>query len=220
MQRIQVLKYVVLTTMLMGSDINPFDSQETRSYRENAQIVVMTDLVDAFQRDDIAKYELTLRKNPDVLADPFIAENIDQVTRDMRTKGVLRLVAPYTRFSFKFISKQLEITDEEAQDIIGFLILDQKLQATIDQTSGTVEVERGTDVDRTRAVQHWSSAIESCWNTLLTTGEGFKADDQSQQSVASGPARQPMWTDPPGKGPVSLERRSPGKRSKGVRKMF
>jgi COP9 signalosome complex subunit 2 len=31
-QRIQVLKYLVLTTMLMGSDINPFDSQETKPY--------------------------------------------------------------------------------------------------------------------------------------------------------------------------------------------
>ena len=29
-QRIQVLKYLVLTYMLMGSQINPFDSQETK----------------------------------------------------------------------------------------------------------------------------------------------------------------------------------------------
>lgn len=30
LQRIQVLKYLVLTNMLMKSDINPFDSQETK----------------------------------------------------------------------------------------------------------------------------------------------------------------------------------------------
>ena len=29
-QRVQVLKYLVLSYMLMGSDINPFDSQETK----------------------------------------------------------------------------------------------------------------------------------------------------------------------------------------------
>ena len=29
-QRIQVLKYLVLAYMLMGSEINPFDSQETK----------------------------------------------------------------------------------------------------------------------------------------------------------------------------------------------
>jgi hypothetical protein len=31
-QRIQVLKYLVLANMLMGSKINPFDSQETQPY--------------------------------------------------------------------------------------------------------------------------------------------------------------------------------------------
>ncbi len=30
LQRIQVLKYLVLTTMLIESDINPFDSPETK----------------------------------------------------------------------------------------------------------------------------------------------------------------------------------------------
>lgn len=31
-QRIQVLKYLVLANMLMGSEINPFDSQETKPF--------------------------------------------------------------------------------------------------------------------------------------------------------------------------------------------
>jgi len=31
-QRIQVLKYLVLTSMLVKSEINPFDSQETKPY--------------------------------------------------------------------------------------------------------------------------------------------------------------------------------------------
>lgn len=32
MQRIQVLKYLVLAHMLMNSEIDPFDSQETKPY--------------------------------------------------------------------------------------------------------------------------------------------------------------------------------------------
>ena len=32
LQRIQVLKYLVLTTMLVQSSINPFDSPETKPY--------------------------------------------------------------------------------------------------------------------------------------------------------------------------------------------
>ncbi|KAI9715212.1 MAG: hypothetical protein M1828_000910 [Chrysothrix sp. TS-e1954] len=180
LQRIQVLKYLVLTTMLMNSDINPFDSPETKAYQNDPRISAMTDLVDAYQRDDINRYESVLSKHKDVTADPFISENIDEVTRAMRTKGVLKLVAPYTRFTFQFIAKQLKISVSEAQDIIGFLILDQKLQAKIDHTKGTVEVDRGADMDRLHAVEQWTSSIDSLWSTILNNGKGFRPDEASQ----------------------------------------
>ncbi|OJJ34173.1 hypothetical protein ASPWEDRAFT_173595 [Aspergillus wentii DTO 134E9] len=180
MQRIQVLKYLVLTTMLMKSDINPFDSQETKPYKSDPRISAMTDLVDAYQRDDIHAYEAILSKHPDVLADPFIAENIDEVSRNMRTKAVLKLIAPYTRFSLKFISKNIKISVPEVQDILSFLILDKKLNAKIDQESGTVVVESASDVDRLRSLQEWSSSLRTLWQTTLNDGDGFKVDEASQ----------------------------------------
>ncbi|KAI9819179.1 MAG: hypothetical protein M1827_007335 [Pycnora praestabilis] len=180
LQRIQVLKYLVLTTMLMKSDINPFDSPETKPYKNDPRIAAMTDLVDAYQRDDIHKYESILQKNKDVLADPFIAENIDEVTRNMRTKAVLKLIAPYTRFTLAFIAKQLKISAPEVQDIVGFLIVDKKLKAKINQENGTVEVESNSDIDRMRSMQEWTSAVSSLWTTILNEGEGFKSEEASQ----------------------------------------
>lgn len=176
MQRIQVLKYLVLTTMLMKSDINPFDSQETKPYKNDPRISAMTDLVDAFQRDDIHAYEAVLSKHPDVLADPFIAENIDEVSRNMRTKAVLKLIAPYTRFSLQFISKHIKISIHEVLDILSYLILDKKLNAKIDQENGTVEVASSSDVERLRALEEWSSSLHSLWQTALN-GEGFRAEE-------------------------------------------
>ncbi|KAF2397510.1 putative COP9 signalosome subunit 2 [Trichodelitschia bisporula] len=177
LQRIQALKYLVLTTMLMGSDINPFDSQETKPYKNHPDIAAMTNLVDAYQRDDIHAYEKILQSNKDLLADPFIAENIDEVTRNMRTKAVLKLVAPYTRFTVSFISKQLKISLHEVQDILGFLIADRKLDAKINQRDGTVEVDDQGDLSRVHALQNWSKAISSLWTTVLTDGEGFRSDE-------------------------------------------
>ncbi|KAI4110689.1 MAG: hypothetical protein LQ339_001266 [Xanthoria mediterranea] len=176
-QRIQVLKYLVLTAMLMKSEINPFDSQETKQYKTDHRVSAMTDLVDAYQRDDIQRYESILQNNKDVLADPFIAENIDEVTRNMRTKGVLKLIAPYTRFNLAFVAKQLKISVAEVQDIVGFLIVDNKLQAKIDQEKGTVEFESNEDGGRTQSMQQWVSAIDSLWRTVLDEGEGFKGED-------------------------------------------
>lgn len=163
--------------MLMKSDINPFDSQETKPYKSDPRISAMTDLVDAYQRDDIHLYESVLQKNRDLLADPFIAENIDEVTRNMRTKGVLKLIAPYTRFTLAFIAKQLKISVAEVQDIVGFLIVDRKLKGKINQENDTVDVESIADIDRTRSMQLWTSAITSLAQTVLDEAEGFKTDE-------------------------------------------
>ncbi|EHL01276.1 putative COP9 signalosome complex subunit 2 [Glarea lozoyensis 74030] len=177
LQRIQVLKYLVLTTMLMKSDINPFESQETKPYKNDPRIAAMTDLVDAYQRDDIHQYESVLNNNKDLLSDTFIAENIDEVTRNMRTKAVQKLIAPYTRFNLAFIGKALKIPVSEVQDILGFLIVDKKVNGKINQQDGTVEIEDNSDAERLRAMQAWTSAIGSLYHTVFTDGEGFRPSD-------------------------------------------
>ncbi|KAG8629377.1 hypothetical protein KVT40_003242 [Elsinoe batatas] len=179
LQRIQVLKYLVLTTMLMRSDINPFDSQETKPYRNDPRIAAMTELVDAYQRDDIHRYENILQKNQDLLSDSFIAENIDEVTRNMRTKAVLKLVAPYTRFRLSFVAKQLKISAQEVQEIVGFLIMDKQLRGKINQDAGTVEIESSADKDRTRAVAEWTTAIRSLASFVLADGDSFRGEDST-----------------------------------------
>jgi COP9 signalosome complex subunit 2 len=134
----------------------------------------MTDLVDAYQRDDIHQYEYVLNTNKDLLSDPFIAENIDEVTRNMRTKAVLKLIAPYTRFNLAFIGKALKIPVEEVQDILGFLIVDKKVNGKINQQAGTVEIEDDRDKERIRAMKEWTEAIGSLYRTVFTDSEGFK----------------------------------------------
>jgi COP9 signalosome complex subunit 2 len=186
LQRIQVLKYLVLSTMLSGSDINPFDSQETKPYQNDPRISTMTNLVNAYQREDIHEYEKILQDNKDLLQDPFIAENIDEVTRNVRTKAVVKLVAPYTRFTLAFISKQLKISLPEVQEIVGFLIVDKRLRGKINQQRGTVEIESSTDMDRVQAMQEWSAAIESLWQAVLNDGDGFKSDEGTSQFAGGG----------------------------------
>lgn len=177
LQRIQVLKYLVLTTMLMKSDINPFESQETKPYKNDPRISAMTDLVNAYQRDDIHQYESVLQTNPDLLSDPFIAENINEVTRNMRTKAILRLIAPYSRLRLSFIAKSLQISSAEVQDIISFLIVDKKVQGKINQQDGTVHFEDDGDTERLISMQEWSTAIKSLYRTIFAEGEGFKIPD-------------------------------------------
>ncbi|KAI0393029.1 putative COP9 signalosome subunit 2 [Xylariaceae sp. FL0594] len=174
LQRIQVLKYLLLTTMLMKSDINPFDSQETKPYRNDPRIAAMTELVDAYQRDDMHRYVGVLEKNQDILADPFIAENIDEVTRNMRTKAILNLIAPYGRLKMGWIARQLRISEVEVQDIVGYLIIDGKIKGKIDQQAGILEIESGRDADRVQALQEWADGIGALWRAIFKESEGLR----------------------------------------------
>ena len=51
----------VLANMLMKSGINPFDSQEAKPYKNDVEIVAMTNLVTAYQNNDINEFENILK---------------------------------------------------------------------------------------------------------------------------------------------------------------
>ncbi|KAI9840251.1 MAG: hypothetical protein M1838_004143 [Thelocarpon superellum] len=186
LQRIQVLKYLVLTTMLMKSDINPFDSQETKPYRNDPRIAAMTELVEAYQQDDIHRYEAILQSKQDVLADAFIAENIDEVTRNMRTKAILKVIAPYQRFKVDFVAQQLCISVAEVLDILGLLIIDGQFEGKIDEALGTVEVTRTVSTERLDAMQMWGQSFVSLYSTVFNEGEGFKTEEASALLMGGG----------------------------------
>lgn len=179
LQRIQVLKYLLLTTMLMKSNINPFDSQETKPYKSDPRISAMTELVDAYQRDDVHAYEKVIQGNQDILADPFIAENIDEVTRNMRTKGVLKLIAPYTRMKLEWIAKQLKVSQPEVQDILGFLIVDGKINGRVNQRDGILEITSDADAERIRAMQSLTTSISDLFSSVFQDGDGFRVSEQN-----------------------------------------
>ncbi|KAK3497625.1 signalosome subunit 2 [Neurospora hispaniola] len=175
LRRIQVLKYLLLTTMLMKSDINPFDSQEMKPYRNDPRISAMTELVDAYQRDDIYRYEDVLQKNTDLLADTFIAENIDEVTRNMRTKGVVKLIAPYTRMRIGWLAERLRITEPEVMDILSFLIVDGRVKGRIDEHKGVLELESREDADHVQAITVLSEAVGNLFNAVFKSTDGFQS---------------------------------------------
>ncbi|CAG8628074.1 8259_t:CDS:10 [Rhizophagus irregularis] len=154
-QRIQVLKYLVLANMLTESQINPFDSQETKPYKNDPQIVAMTNLVSAYQRKEIREFEKILRDNrATIMDDLFIRTYIDDVLKNIRTQVLLRLIKPYTRIEIPFVSKQLNIPAQDVEDLLVGLVLDNKIVGRIDQVNQRLELYRqSSDTQRYNAVE-------------------------------------------------------------------
>ncbi|ORX66718.1 hypothetical protein DL89DRAFT_269761 [Linderina pennispora] len=123
-QRIQVLKYLVLASMLSESEINPFASPETKSYRDDPSISAMTNLVTAYEQQDLETFERILRQNPrDIENDTFIKNYIGDLRRTVRMQALQTAVAPYTR-------------------LLIALILDKRLMAKIDQENAILILEQ------------------------------------------------------------------------------
>ncbi|EGG07119.1 uncharacterized protein MELLADRAFT_106175 [Melampsora larici-populina 98AG31] len=105
-QWISSLKYLVLAHMLMDSKINLFDSQGTKPYKQDPQIVAMTDLVSAYQARDVHEAEKILKTNKaTIMDDPFIARYTQDVLVSLRTQWILTMLKSYTRIEVSYLAK-------------------------------------------------------------------------------------------------------------------
>eukprot|EP00794_Sanderia_malayensis_P009733 gene9733-10727_t len=149
-RRITCLKYLVLAYMLMKSDINPFDSQEAKPYKNDSDILAMTNLVSAYQNNDIVESEKILKNNRrNIMDDPFIREHIEDLLRNIRTQVLIKLIRPYTRIHIPFISKELNIDTDEVESLLVQCILDSTIQGRIDQVNQLLELDK-TSIESAR----------------------------------------------------------------------
>ncbi|WFC96169.1 hypothetical protein MBRA1_002825 [Malassezia brasiliensis] len=162
--RIQVLKYLVLAHMLMGSDVNPFDSQETKPYRDDPNIVAMTSLVDAYQRRDVQGAERIVRDNHATLTDDdFIREFISDVLTELRIQYLIGAVRPYGSIRLSALANMLQLAQERVTSLVLMLILDGRIRGRIDQVEGTLELApRAEQVSRRQVgvVHAWGRELE------------------------------------------------------------
>ncbi|KAL3611035.1 hypothetical protein D5086_002055 [Populus alba] len=139
-RRIQCLKYLVLANMLMESEVNPFDGQEAKPYKNDPEILAMTNLIAAYQRNEILEFEKILKSNRrTIMDDPFIRNYIEDLLKNVRTQVLLKLIKPYTRIRIPFISKELNVPEKDVEQLLVSLILDNRIDGHIDQVNRLLE---------------------------------------------------------------------------------
>ncbi|CAN0150408.1 unnamed protein product, partial [Hapterophycus canaliculatus] len=146
----KVLKYLVLASILHESKIDPFDSQEAKPYKQDPEIVAMTNLVAAFRNKKIKDFERIIKTHhASLMGDPFIKLYMDDILRTMRTQVLLKAIAPYTRVKLPYLAGELnDIPVTDVEDLLVSCILDGKVDGKIDQVNqvvlcGKIAVARG-----------------------------------------------------------------------------
>lgn len=169
-RRIQCLKYLVLATMLMESAVDPFDAQEAAPYKQDPEVLAMTNLVAAYQQNDILGFERILKTNKrTIYDDPFIRNYIEDLLKKIRTQVVLKLIQPYTRIRIPFVSQQLNIPAYDVEQLLVALILDSRIQGHIDQVNQLLELESVQTVttQKYKAIDKWSQHLHTLHQSIL-----------------------------------------------------
>jgi COP9 signalosome complex subunit 2 len=169
-QRIQVLKYLVLASMLSETEINPFDSQETKPYANDPQIVAMTNLVEAYQKKDVMAFERILHDNrASILGDAFIKNYIDDVLKSIRTQFLVDIIKPYTRVQLSFLARHLNIAMAEVEELIAQLILEERIKGRMDQVKHILELDKAHKHDkRYNVMNDFSRNVGALFTTTAT----------------------------------------------------
>lgn len=164
-RRIACLKYLVLATMLSGANINPFDTNEARSYQNDPEIVAMTELINAGERKDIKAFERVLKDKKNsriIMEDTFLYSYLEPLVRKIRCQVVGVMVKPYKTIRIDYIAAKLNVTPKEAESLVISMLLDRAIVGAIDQVAGVLHVHRGEEggVDRYQLLSKWIAQEE------------------------------------------------------------
>eukprot|EP00357_Protocruzia_adherens_P012227 CAMPEP_0115010344 /NCGR_PEP_ID=MMETSP0216-20121206/23255_1 /TAXON_ID=223996 /ORGANISM="Protocruzia adherens, Strain Boccale" /LENGTH=445 /DNA_ID=CAMNT_0002378531 /DNA_START=62 /DNA_END=1399 /DNA_ORIENTATION=+ len=165
-----VLKYVVLASILSGSAINPFDSQEAKVYKDDEEILAMVSLRDAYEENDINKINYLLHdKKKKILEDPFICEYLDDLLKNIRLNILELKIKPYKTINLRFLAREIRINESELRALVVELILDEKIQGKIDDVNGYLEItsSNSTEFRRHKAIEKWSKSLKALHTQLL-----------------------------------------------------
>lgn len=170
-KRIDVLKYMALASLLSESDVDPLSSRDTQSYAGDPGVAAIESLVRAFDEKDINRFEDILNKNRAHLQDdPFINDYIDDLRRTVRIQALQAAVVPYTRIRIEALATRLQMPTDEAEKLLMMLILDNRIQASIDQEQGVLLVHQNTkDEHQYLALSQWASSLALLITSSLET---------------------------------------------------
>jgi COP9 signalosome complex subunit 2 len=146
----------------------------------------MTQLVDAYQSNNLHQFEEILRKNHEAFSDPFIAENIDEVTQHIRSRAMLQLVKPYVRFRLEWAAKELGVSEEVALDTLSVLMISGKFGAKVDRATNIVAVTENDSPERWDALREWDQSLNALWAHTFVKRDGRPPPERKPRARGRG----------------------------------
>lgn len=123
----KVLKYLALCSLLIESEVNPFESQETQSYSQLAEFQNLIQLISAYENQDL-KYFLEMiilmRETNDPLSnDAVFLQAQEQILHNLKVRVLLTLVRAYKTVGFDYLIERLYLkNDGELEKLLIIMV--------------------------------------------------------------------------------------------------
>merc|ERR1711994_770014 len=130
----------------------------------------MANLLDAFDEDDIRRFEDTLRRDKAVFSgDEFIKEHMPAVKLRIRSKVLVKLIKPYTRVKLEWLCRQLNATMPEVENLVVNLILDGSVKGRLNPIHSLLDLNVTQKQDKLYgAMDSWLSAVNRLRQSIST----------------------------------------------------
>lgn len=142
----KILKYLALCSMLAENEVNPFESQETQTYSQLSEYTNLILLLKCYDELDLHGFNGIIEKIKDE-DDPLANDEIfnfasNRILENLRSKIILNFLKSYRIIKFEYITKKLNINQEELEEMILKLASKGKLlNAKLDFIGGYIEVD-------------------------------------------------------------------------------
>jgi len=162
--RIPCLKYMLMANMLSTSEkVNPFADKAAAPLQSHKQIKPLSDLLEAYEKKDIKKFEEILRTYPqDITEDEFLNQFIQEILTKVRIEVIKEIIRPYTSLRLGYVAQTLNIGVKEVEGLIVRLILDSEVFAKVDQINQVMTL-LGTagEAGKYQSMEKWAKQLSA-----------------------------------------------------------
>ena len=161
----RALRLYVLTNLISGSDVNPFDHPNIvplLSSKNHRDVSNLRKARRALRENDIETYRTYVVKETGMFEDNFSRQFQSKPMASYHRRAVVELCEPFECVSLEFLASELGTTVENACELTATLVLDGELQGKLDRINLTFS--------RTTLGKRSSSLYESmrAWDEGLT----------------------------------------------------
>lgn len=118
----KILKYLTLCSLLTENEVNPFESQETQSYSQLPEYFNLISLIKAYDELNLPSFnqirDNMKQDNDELVNDEIFVYASTQILRNLKSKILVNYLKSYKTIKFEFLTRKLEITQNELEDIL------------------------------------------------------------------------------------------------------